>query len=123
MVKEHVVSIVISAIVLASASSTPLVYGESDKPSTPRAQTLNAEKDVATKVERSSKYPIIGSLETKKGTIVIMSGPDGPLYNVKNKRGLVVSRELSDRELQARHPEIYSHFQGAIAGRTVWAGM
>ena len=123
MRKEDVVSIVVSAAAIALASATFLVYGESDKPSAAEAQASNAKEDVATKAEMSSEYPVIGSLETRKGRIVIMSGPDGPLYSVVSKSGSVVSRELSEKELQAQHPEIYSHIKGAIAGRAVWAGM
>jgi len=123
MRKRHVISVVASTITLGLMSPTFLVYCESDTHLVSKSEAIEAMEDVATPVETSSRYPVIGSLETRRGMVVIMSSPDGPLYSVKNKSGSVVSRELSEKQLQARHPEIYNHIKGAVAGRGLWAGM
>ena len=120
MNREQIVSVVVSAIFVL-ACALPLAHGESDLPST--AQVTKAEEAPPAEADESPKYPVIGRLETREGTIVIMSGPDGPLYDVKGKGGSVVSRALSEKELRAQHPHIYDRIKGALAGGVVWAGM
>ena len=123
MSREHIVSIVVSAIALIFAGSVSLAHSESDKPSTPTIQKAETTADVGDRVAASSEYPVIGTVKTRDRTIVIVSGPDGPLYSVRDKNGTVVSLELSEKDLQAQHPGIYRHIKGGLAGGVVWAGM
>ncbi len=123
MRRMHVVGIVASTAILALVSAMSPAYCAPHQSTVTDAQTTDTERDVATKSNPSPEYPVIGSLKARKGTIVIMSGPDGPLYTVTDSSGVVVQRRLSEKELQARHPKIYDQIKGALADGTVWAGM
>ena len=120
---KPVIGVAVSSVLLALVNPTSLVYCEPDKPTVSEELASDTKRDVVTKSHRFSKYPVIISLETRRGTIVILSGPDRLLYSVADRSGLVVQRELSERELRARHPEIYDQIKGALASRSVWAGM
>ena len=54
------------------------------------------------------------------------SSPRGPLYSVRTPSGELLNENLTDQELLAAHPELYSHIRSGVAGDDsasfVWAG-
>ena len=58
--------------------------------------------------------PVIVHLASRDNTITISSGPNGVVYSVTDKQGHVLHRDLSEKELQAKAPELYQFIKNAI---------
>lgn len=69
----------------------------------------------AASVEVRKSHPVIGYLAGRDNTIIIKSGPNGPLYSVTAKDGRVLHRDLSAEQLQAKAPDIYRVINGSFA--------
>ena len=58
--------------------------------------------------------PVIVSLASRDNIITISSGPNGIVYSVADKQGRVLHRDLSEKELQAKVPDLYRVIKNAI---------
>ncbi len=58
--------------------------------------------------------PVIVRLESKHETIVIKSGPTGPLYSVITSDGVFVVRDVSLAQLELNNPRVYRRVKSAI---------
>jgi len=59
--------------------------------------------------------PVLVRLESKHETIVITSGPTGPLYTVIAGDGTFLVRDLTLAQLELSNPQIYQRVESAIA--------
>ncbi|MGD2095133.1 MAG: hypothetical protein PVH77_09030 [Phycisphaerales bacterium] len=71
-----------------------------------------------------SRFPVIVYLETKGKIVAVMSGYGRTIYTVTAKDGEILGEELSERELQAKLPEIYHLVKTSYTGEEskIWAG-
>jgi hypothetical protein len=55
-----------------------------------------------------------------------MSGYEGPVYTVTTRDGGILGKDLSERELQVKLPDIYHFLKTSYAddgkGSAIWAG-
>ncbi len=65
--------------------------------------------------------PVIVRLEAKHETVVIKSGPTGPLYSVITGDGGFVVRDVTLAQLELNHPQVYRRVKSAIAAN--YAGL
>ncbi len=80
-----------------------------------RVQTENLEDNL----------PVIIYLETRNEVVSIMSGYLGAVYTVTTKDGGTLGKDLSERELQVKLPNIYHFLKTSYAddeGSVIWAG-
>ncbi len=81
-----------------------------------RVQTGNLEDNL----------PVIVYLETRNEVVSIMSGYEGPFYTVTTREGKILGKDLSERELQVKLPNIYHFVKTSYAGddkcSVIWAG-
>lgn len=59
-------------------------------------------------------------------TIVASSGPNGPVYSLEGKDGLVIIPSMTLPDMQAKHPELAKHIQTMNASSRdtgAWAGV
>lgn len=79
-------------------------------------QTKNAE----------SELRVIVYLKMRNEVVSIMSGYEGPVYTVTTKDGRILGKDLSERELQEKLPNIYRFLKTSYAdgekGSAIWAG-
>ncbi len=59
--------------------------------------------------------PVIVRLESKHETVVIKSGPAGPLYSVITGDGTFVVRDVTLAQLELNNPQVYERVTSAIA--------
>jgi hypothetical protein len=59
--------------------------------------------------------PVIYTLVSRHGTLVVMSGRDGPLYSLKDADGRVLVPPSTLDEVAARNPELYDDIRRAVA--------
>ena len=59
--------------------------------------------------------PVIGQLRSRKHSILIHVGSDGPRFTVSTLDGRVIATALSIDEMQAQHPEIYKLYKDTFA--------
>lgn len=71
--------------------------------------------EIQTNTPASSKYPVVGYLEKRGRTIIIKSGPKGPLYSVKDEKGKTLFENLSAEQLRAQAPDIHEFLKTAMA--------
>ena len=75
---------------------------------------------------REDKLPVIVSLETRNEVVSVISGYEGPVYTVTTKYGRILGKHLSEKELQAKLPNIYHFVKTSYAdgekGSVIWAG-
>ncbi len=74
-----------------------------------------ARSEVRTNTPASSQYPVVGYLEKRGRTIIIKSGPKGPLYSVKDEKGKTLFENLSTEQLRAEAPDIHEFLKTAVA--------
>ncbi len=60
-------------------------------------------------------HPVLVQLEGTSQTVVIKSGPTGPLYSVITSDGEFMVRELTLAELELNHPQLHDRIKSAIA--------
>ena len=58
----------------------------------------------------------IGQLKTPEYLILIHASDDGTVYTIKTHDGEVIERELPERYLASRYPELLETLQKGIAG-------
>lgn len=66
----------------------------------------------------SAKEPeaeVVAQLVTRDRIVLIYAGSEGAHYTIKTQDGEVLDANLSDREFQAKHPDIYERIKPAIA--------
>jgi hypothetical protein len=66
---------------------------------------------------------VIGHLETRDQVISIRTGPDGPLYTIRSKKGQEIATQLTREELAARFPDLHEKIEKSMAGPKIWAGI
>ena len=59
---------------------------------------------------------LIGYLEKNGQIIAVYAGDEGPLYTIKTKDGTIVAEKIDEKQLQAKHPDLYRDLQSAVAG-------
>ncbi len=59
--------------------------------------------------------PVIVRLESKHETVVIKSGPTGPLYSVITGDGVLLVRDVTLAQLELNNPRVYKLVKSAIA--------
>ena len=59
---------------------------------------------------------LIGYLEKHGQVIAIYAGDEGPLYTIKTKDGEVIAEKIDEKQLQAKHPDLYRDLKSAVAG-------
>jgi hypothetical protein len=84
------------------------------KPAVPPTQAKNSQP--------ATTAPVITRLEFQGKTVTIKTGPRGPVYEVKSKDGKVLAQDLSEKELQARDPQLHKLIQTAIGSATLKDG-
>jgi hypothetical protein len=62
-----------------------------------------------------NELPVIVHLKKRNEVVTIMSGREGLLYTVRTKDGRVLGQGLSERELQAKLPDIYNSVKKSYA--------
>lgn len=62
--------------------------------------------------------PTLGKLETQREVLIFQSGIDGPRYSVTTRDGQVLSRDIGDAELSARHQELHQLLRTGTAAVT-----
>ena len=62
------------------------------------------------------KFVVIGYLQTRDRVVTIGRGLKGPVYTIKNKNGKVLAENISERNLKAKFPLIYSQVKDGLAG-------
>ena len=65
--------------------------------------------------EPEGSHPAIGQLETRDYLIIVHDSPDGLLYTVKTRDGVIVERELPEDWLATQFPEVYETAVRGIA--------
>ena len=84
---------------------------------------------VASASAQSEEAPVVARLVTRNRVVLIRSGEQGTQYTVKTEKGEVLDANLSDRDFQAKHPDIYERIKPAIARPDAnsplipWAGL
>jgi hypothetical protein len=87
-----------------------------DKPAEPAKPAPSTNAALTTPATKPAPaLPVIGYLETRGKTIIIKSGPKGPVYSVKNSRGKIIFENLSTEQLRAKAPEIHEFLKTAFA--------
>jgi hypothetical protein len=61
------------------------------------------------------RLPVVVHLETRDRLITIKAGQHGRVYTVRDKAGRLIHRELPERDLQAKAPELYDWIKNALA--------
>jgi hypothetical protein len=71
--------------------------------------------------------PVVARIATRDRIVVIRSSSEGPQYTVKTEKGEVLDANLSDRDFQTKHRDIYERIKPAIASPNdkviLWGGM
>ena len=60
--------------------------------------------------------PVVGVLKTTTHEFTLHSGPDGPLYTVRDESGKGLVREVSSAILAAEYPVLNEDLKGLYAG-------
>ena len=71
-------------------------------------------------------YPVLGHLVTRDYKITISGGPQGALYSLTRKDGVVIASHISEVQLSEQYPHVFHKVRSGVAGsETVieWAGM
>lgn len=106
---------ILSSAMLAATAG--LLWSEDKPPAAKPTKPPPAQASVpATNVVPASGYPVIGSLETRGRTIVIMAGPKGTVYSVKDAQGKVLFENVSAEQLRAQAPELHEFIKNSVAG-------
>ena len=59
--------------------------------------------------------PVIVRLVGQHQTVIVTSGPDGPLYTAQTADGQTIVANASLAELRTNHPEIYHFIEPSLA--------
>lgn len=87
---------------------------QSSRTSTETPVTISANREI-TSVSEKIDSSVIGHLEKRGAIITIYAGYDGPLYTITKKDGTVVAHKINEKQLQAKHPELYRDLKTGIA--------
>jgi flagellar basal body rod protein FlgF len=92
-----------------------------------RKESLWIKQSPFLKTQKLKEKPsVIVHIKTKKEIVTILSGPNGPLYNVATKEGKVLGQHLSAREFQENLPDIYRLLKTSYADDldniVIWTG-
>ena len=66
--------------------------------------------------EPASEYPPVGVIKAAKYQVVLHAGPNGTLYTVKGRDGIVLAKTIDAKQLRAEFPLVFERLKG------VWAG-
>lgn len=76
---------------------------------------------------QEKEAPVVARIATRDRIVVIKSGSEGPQYTVKTEKGEVLDANLSDRDFQTKHRDIYERIKPAIANpngkEILWGGI
>jgi len=99
------------ALVMANRSFAQVGSQKSSDPAQSQAGSRNnAQKGT------SDKDVVIGYLKGRDSVVTISRGPEGTIYTIKDKKGKTLDAKLSEKELQAKYPEIYDQVKYGLAG-------
>lgn len=91
----------------------PFIWGCGNKPAAnKRADTTAISKHPA------NDFPIIVTIKFRDSSIVIKAGKDGPLFSVLGASGKLLSKNISEKQMQALHPEQYQLYEVMVVGKT-----
>lgn len=106
----RLMAITFSVLNLAACSSHNNISYQTQTHQTSVVQTND------TTAPQKDESVIIGHLGKRDTIITIYAGQEGCLYTVKKKDGTVVAEKIDDKQLQAKHPDIYRDLKTGIAG-------
>jgi len=69
------------------------------------------------------EHPVITTIKKKDRTLVVKTGPQGPLYTVLDKKGNAVVSDISETDLAKKDPELHKWVKSAIAGNSKAQGL
>ena len=102
--------------VLIAGWLTSALAGEKPQPQKTVAKAAVRQSETSsTNVVKKRGYPVVGYLEGRGKTIILKSGPNGPLYSVKGEKGKLLFEDLTADQLRAQAPEIHQIVQSAVA--------
>jgi|GEM_PF-3792113 len=64
---------------------------------------------------QSNAHRVIAQLVLRDRRITIASAPDGYLYSIADKSGIILSANLTETQLAQQYPELFDLLQPAIA--------
>ncbi len=110
-------SFLLAVTVLAGLLGWLVAQGQpapkAQKPVTPPKEKPPARALTNTAV--ASELPVILYIEKRGQTIIVKSGPKGPLYTVKGADGKTRYENLSVEQLRAQAPELHQFIKTAVA--------
>jgi hypothetical protein len=110
-----VFSIVITLAPAQSTADATKAAAPEKKPANQSADGISTSKvSAGQKLVTSADWRVIAHLEKRDQRITIKSGPGGLVYSVTGKDGKVLHRDLSEKELQAKAPELYVFIKTAV---------
>ena len=103
----------LAALLLAGAEEFALkkVSPKPAKASAPAVNTFQSEK-----VAVAADLPVIVHLEKRGQWITVKAGPKGPVFTVTSKDGKMVHQNLTEKEMQAKAPELFQFYKTGMAG-------
>jgi hypothetical protein len=60
--------------------------------------------------------PVIGHMERRDTIVTIHAAKDGPRYTVRAKDGSLIVERLTEKELQAKLPDVHRDIKTGVAG-------
>jgi|TARA_Y100000310_G_scaffold208693_1_gene209304 hypothetical protein len=64
-----------------------------------------------------SEYPLLGQLKTRDHLILMVMGPEEPLYTISNNEGEVLVSQRTGAEIKAENMELFALVQELIANQ------
>ena len=61
------------------------------------------------------KHPAIVHVVSRDQVITVRSGPDGPLYSIKDAGGQILLADATGAQFEAQHPDLYRQIRHYIA--------
>lgn len=68
-------------------------------------------------VGADSQYQLLGQLKTRDHLILMMMGPDEPLYTISDKEGRVLVNQLTSMEIKTENLQLFRLVQELIANQ------
>src|SRR5690242_4584739 len=98
-------TVALTAICLGQSVKSPSQRQETKKGAvtSPVVKASPAIKDASAQAD----LPVIVHLEKRNEIITVKAGTNGPVYLVKDKSGKILFNNVSEKDLQAKGPEIH----------------
>lgn len=68
-------------------------------------------------VAADSQYPVLGQLKTRDHQILMMMGPDEPLFTISNKAGEVLVNQHTRLEIETENVELFNLVEELLANQ------